>query len=79
MSHEIIAEDVNQPYQLLVWMKYEYKEQLGCPQIETDFATKKEAFTAFNKVEKFLCKMVMKYESSDPAADGDVLEEEWTE
>lgn len=79
MSLEILPEDVNQPYQLLVWLKYEYKDSLGCPQIEKDFATEKEALSEFNKVDKFLCKMVMHYETSDPASDGDVIEEEWQE
>lgn len=79
MNQDVLPEDVNLPYQILVWKKYEYQEQLGCPQIESDFATEKEALNEFAKVKKFLCKMVMHYESSDPASDGDVIEEEWTE
>jgi len=70
---------MNKIYQVLVWEKYEYKEQLGQPAQELDFDTDKEAFTAFDKVEKFLCKMVMRYASLESDADGDVLAEEWTE
>ena len=63
MSQEILPEDVNQPYQVLVWHKYEWQDSLGCPAQEIDCATEKEAYEEYNKVEKFMCKMLMKYAS----------------
>lgn len=67
----------NKPFQVLVWEKYEYKEQLGQPAQELDFDTAKESFSVFDKVDKFLCKMIMKYSGPEPEADGEVIAEEW--
>jgi len=70
---------MNKEFQVLVWEKYEVKseEKLGQPKIEEDFDTQEQAFNFYYSVKKFLCKMVMKYESNEPDADGDVLEEDW--
>ena len=71
--------EVNKQYQVLVWEKYEYEEQLGSPQIEEDFDNIAKAYIYYQNVSKYMCKMIMKYESSDPASSGDVLEEDWNE
>jgi len=68
---------LNKQFQVLVWEKYEVEEQLGQPKEEEDFDTYKDAFQYYNGVRKFLCKMVMKYESSESDADGDVMNEAW--
>ncbi len=79
MTYQTVEGEVNQEFQLLVWTAYEFENLLGCPEIEDDFDTREKASAAFNKVEKFLCKMVMQYETADPASTGDVLEEQWKE
>jgi len=72
---------LNKQFEVLVWEKYEVKseEKLGQPTDEIEFDTYKEAFNCYNGVKKFLCKMIMKYESSEPDADGNVMNEAWKE
>lgn len=66
-------------YEILVWKQYEYKEQLGIPQQEILAKTYLKAFEAYNKVDKYLCKMLMQYEANNEDSNGDVLEEDWNE
>ena len=74
-----VAGEVNKQYELLAWNRYEFEEQLGCPQVEMDFSTYTEAQKSYNDIKKYLCKMIMKYDSQDPASDGAVMEEDWNE
>ena len=68
---------MNKEFQVLVWEKYENELQLGVPQTEEDFDLYDDAFKYYQKVDKFLCKMIMKYESNEPDSDGDPIKEEW--
>ena len=70
---------MNEMYEVLVWKKYEYKEQLGSPQQEILAKTYLKAITEYNKVDKYMCKMLMVYDSLDNDSDGEVLEEDWNE
>ena len=70
---------VNTKYQFLLWTQYEYEDKLGCPKLEYNFHTKNEAIKEYNKHNTYLCKMVMEYETADPAADGYILAENWNE
>ncbi len=70
---------MNTKYEVLVWKQYEYKEQLGSPQQEILAKTYLKAITAYNKVDKYMCKMLMVYDSLDDDSDGEVLEEDWSD
>lgn len=70
---------MNTTFEVLVWKKYEYEEQLGCPQDETGFDGYDKAIKYYDTVKKYLCKILMEYESLEPDSDGDVLEEDWNE
>ena len=71
---------LNSEYQVLAWYGYEVAEdeQLGSPDIESNHNTFESALEYFNKVEKYLCKMIMRYDSGEPDSDGHVEMEEWT-
>jgi hypothetical protein len=68
---------MNKTYQVLVWQNYEFEEQLGSPQDEQDFDHIHEATLYYNSISKYMCKMIMRYDSLDSDSDGTVLEEEW--
>ena len=70
---------MNTKYEVLIWKQYEYKEQLGSPQQEILAKTYLKAITEYNKVDKYMCKMLMVYDSLDNDSDGEVLEEDWNE
>ncbi len=70
---------MNTKYEVLIWKKYEYKEQLGSPQQEILAKTYLKAITEYNKVDKYMCKMLMVYDSLDDDSDGEVIEEDWNE
>ena len=70
---------MNTKYEVLVWKQYEYKEQLGSPQQEILAKTYLKAINEYNKVDKYMCKMLMVYDSLDSDSNGEVLEEDWNE
>ena len=72
---------MNLPYLVLVYVPTDEEFEsgvLGEPEREEDFNTEKEAREFYDSVQCRV-KILMKYNSPEPDADGTVLEELWTE
>jgi len=64
----------NKPFLVLVWKtRSDADPWLGDPDYEQDYDTFKEAEKDYDGQLKFGHKMLMKYESPEPDADGEVL------
>ena len=75
---------MNYYYEISVWKQYEHQDQLGfdgkpsTPQHKRFAKTYLKALEEYNKVDKYMCKMLMQYESNNEDSDGTCLEEDWT-